>query len=166
MQGPDGEAQPFHGGLEQPARGGLGARLKIQVGRFEVGVPESGAPRAAREGDSSSAVHALPNRLRRLAQALLEVRPRHRGHGDVQVDPVEQRPGELSPVTGALREIAAAGAHRVSREPAGARVHRRDEQEVARVGIRAAHAHDRNALLFDRLADRLENVAPELGKLV
>ncbi len=61
---------------------------------------------------------------------------------DVQVDPVEQGAGELARVAGAFARVAAAGAARIAGEAAGARVHRRDEQEVAGEDAGPADAHD------------------------
>ena len=49
---------------------------------------------------------------------------------------------------------------------AAPRVHRRDQQEVAGIGARAADPHDRHPFFLDRLSDSLQDVPTELGKLV
>ena len=69
--------------------------------------------------------------------------------------------------SGRARAVRSAqDAPRIAEEPAGARIHRGDEQHVARKDGGALRADDRDPALLERLADRLEHVAPELGQLV
>ena len=84
----------------------------------------------------------------------------------MQVDAVEQRSRDLPRVAQPLSVGAGADAAQVSHEPAGARVHGRDEEEVAGKSERASDAHEMDSLLLERLADCLQDVAPELGELV
>ena len=87
--------------------------------------------------------------------------------GDLgDVDPVEQRsghPGEVleHPVPRAAAALPVAG------EPAaGARIHRRDQHDLRRIGHVVAGARDVDHAVLQRLAQHLEHVAPELGKFV
>ena len=87
-------------------------------------------------------------------------------HRDPQVDPVAQRPRYAPLVTLRDERRAAAGSIRAAGEPARARVHRRDQLEPRREDRRATDPRDRDPTLLHRLAERLEDVAPELGQLV
>ena len=87
-------------------------------------------------------------------------------HGDVQVDAIEQRARELARVANPVAGRAGAGMSWIAEEPAGARVHRRDEQHVAGKDGGRLRPDDREAPFFERLADRFERVAPKLRQLV
>jgi len=81
----------------------------------------------------------------------------------MQVDPIEQRSGELSPITLFLAVIAGAGSLRVSSEPAGTWIHRRDQKKVAGKDGGSTHAYQAYAFFLERLSDRLEHIPAELG---
>ena len=77
---------------------------------------------------------------------------------------VEQGPGDPRLIRAHRPRRAGAGG--VSAEPAGARVHRGEELEARGKAQRAAAAGDGDRALLERLAQRLEDVAAELGELV
>ena len=87
-------------------------------------------------------------------------------HGDVKVDAIQQRTGELARVAQAFAGLANARAPRISEEAARTRIHRGDEKQVARKDQGPRGPHDRNAMLLERLPDGLQDVAPELRQLV
>jgi hypothetical protein len=83
-----------------------------------------------------------------------------------QVDAVEKRSGELLPIAVLLIRATPTRPLRVAREPARARVGRRDERETSRERHRSTGVcHDDPAIL-ERLAERFDGVAPELRQLV
>jgi hypothetical protein len=75
-------------------------------------------------------------------------------------------PGNLARVPEALARGARADAARIAEEAAGAGVHRGDQQEIAGKSAGPAHAHEVHLFFLQRLPDRFEHVAPELGELV
>jgi len=109
--------------------------------------------------------HALAGLLRadarriceRIACRVLEARE--------HVDPVEQRAAEAPSVAG---EVGFAAAAQVTRAGVAARagVGRREEHEARRMDRAVACPGDRHASILQRLAQRLERVARELGELV
>src|SRR5207249_2499551 len=90
----------------------------------------------------------------------------HPRHLDVEVDAVEERPRHARAVAVDERRRTAAGAGAVAEVAAGARVHRRDELKGGGEEDRARPARDADAPLLERLAERLEDVPPELRELV
>ena len=90
----------------------------------------------------------------------------HGGHVHVNVDAVEQRAGDAADVALNLRGATAALAHGVVPEAAGAGVHRGREHEGGREGQRHRGAADRDAPVFEGLAQDFEDRAVELGQLV
>ena len=84
----------------------------------------------------------------------------------MQIDPVEYRSGNPAPVFhyGAWR--ADARPHRVAQIAARARVHGTDEHEPCRVGEGDRGPRYCNAPVFERLAQKVENVSPELREFV
>ena len=84
----------------------------------------------------------------------------------MQVDPVQERPGNFPAIPCDVAGRARTGAARITAEAARARVHRADEQESGRKRPRPGDARDGDHSVFERLAQRLEGVPPELGQLV
>ena len=86
----------------------------------------------------------------------------------MQVDAVEQRAGNARlMVSGAARiKPAAAGVAGLSGAPATARVHRRHQHEARRISDAMIGAGDRHLAGFQRLAQRVERLRLEFGKLV
>ena len=84
---------------------------------------------------------------------------------DQQVHPVEQRPAQPPAVAAQIR-LAAPAPVADAGEPARARVGGGDEHEPRREHQRPLAAHDRHAPVLERLAQRVEARALELGELV
>ena len=84
----------------------------------------------------------------------------------MQVDAVEQGPGNLRPVLLDLERTARAAVPAVAEVPAGTRVHGRDEQEPAREDETACGAADGHLAVFERLAQDFERGAFELRQFV
>src|SRR5437667_2637779 len=76
-----------------------------------------------------------------------------------QVDAVEQRPRELAAIPLDLLRKTRAFALGVAPKSARARIHRRDENEPRRVRRCASGARDRDGVLLQRLAERVEHAA-------
>ncbi len=87
-------------------------------------------------------------------------------HRHVKIDAIEQRARELARVSDAVAGVAGARVPRIAEESAGTRIHRRDEQHVAREHGGALGADDREAALLERLADGFEHVTPKHRQLV
>ena len=141
-------------------------------------------------GSSPQALRSAPPRSRAFGRAALRLAPPGeadaRGHlggslalpgprqllagdgGDVhvQVDAVEDGAGDAAPVAEQLLVAAQAGAARVAQEAARAGVHGGDQLELGRVADGAPGPGEDHVPLLERLAERLEHVAPELGQLV
>src|SRR5438046_5228282 len=88
-----------------------------------------------------------------------------RGDLDLQVDAVEQRPGDATPVARDLVGRAAASAARVSEIAARAWIHRRDKLKARREARLARCARDVDAAGLERLAQNLEDTAVPFGQL-
>jgi hypothetical protein len=91
---------------------------------------------------------------------------RSRGHGDVQVDPVEQRPRDAGGVASDRTVVAAAVPSGAPAPAAGAGVGGRDELKVRGKDAGGARACDDDASLLDHLAESLEATPVELGQLI
>src|SRR5262249_44242243 len=85
---------------------------------------------------------------------------------DVDVEPIEQRPGEPPEVGAARLRRAPARARGVPEVPAGTAVRRADDEGARRKPRPRLHPRDADPAVFERLAKRLGGVAPELRKLV
>ena len=126
-----------------------------------------GAPAASRQGplpglpDARS--HAGAGSGRAAPDELRGVQPRH---DHAQVDAVQQRPADATHVALRLARRAAAGAHRIAVPATAAGVHGRDELQPRRVAHRTVGPHDLHGAVLERLAQRVEHVAVELGQLV
>jgi len=84
----------------------------------------------------------------------------------VDVDPVEEGPGDARPV--ALHGWRGTGAlvPGVAQVPAGAGIHGGDEHEAGRIGQADGGPGDGDAVVLERLAQGLDDVVAELGKFV
>ena len=144
--------------------------------------PESGSRSTARVSSSSASrrslrlalakprtggEHALANGRRCLARAgrqLTGTRTRHRDDAD--------RSGRAAPARasrGSAASRCGVQAHssgRVAARPARAEVHRRDELEARREDHPARHPRNADVAVLERLPQRLERGALELGQLV
>ena len=107
-----------------------------------------------------------PNRRRRLARRASELPRTGAGHGDDEVEAVEQSTREL--VAEAREPLRRAGAlcGRVASRTARAQVHRPDQLEARRKLCLAARAGDADHAVLERLAERLQRRPRELGELV
>lgn len=85
--------------------------------------------------------------------------------GEVQVDAVQQWPGELGAVALDLFRRTAATAAGVAEIAAGAGVHRCHQLEACREAHTAAGAGDDNFAPFQRFAENLQDLAIELRQL-
>ena len=88
------------------------------------------------------------------------------GHLDLEVDAVEERPGDAAAVADDLVGLADAGAVAAAGVAAGAGVHAADQHDGGGIDDGDEAARDGDAPLFERLAHDLEGVAAELGELV
>lgn len=88
------------------------------------------------------------------------------GDGDVQVDAVQQRAGELSPVALDLLRGAPAAAAGVPEKAARAGVHGGDQLEARRKTHGVAGPGDDDMPALQRLAQHLQDLAIELGQLI
>ena len=112
-------------------------------------------------------VHRRPHLLTRRARSLGgEITVGNGWHLELDVDPVEERPGDLPHVFLHLRRRALALAARVSPIAAGAGVEGGDEDELGREARRRFGAADRHRAILERLPEDLERPPVELGELV
>jgi len=165
--GPGGEAQALHGGLQQAlGLGGGGAVLLDQPGRH-VGV-------GVDAGFAEPVPLNLPGRddpRPHLFGAVARFRPRHiperhRRHLDLDVDPVQQRPGDAGTVGTDLVGGAGADPLGIAQEAAGAGVHGRHQHEPGRVGQGGGRSGDGDLAFFQGLPQHLQGGAAELRQLV
>lgn len=91
---------------------------------------------------------------------------RERGNLDLDVDPVEERPGQLAQIARGDVGRAAAAAARVAAPAARARIHRGDQLARRRKIRLQRGARDRDAAGLERLAQRLEHVPVEFRQFV
>src|SRR5690606_30754634 len=85
---------------------------------------------------------------------------------DVDIDPVQQRPGDLIQITMDPGRSADTFLQERSKVPAGARVHSRDQHEIRGKGERACCSTDSNFFLFQRLPQNFQDMTLELGQFV
>src|SRR5579885_70092 len=90
----------------------------------------------------------------------------HGGHVDVDIDAVEQRPGNFRDVALNHRRGTGALARRIVEEPARARVHRCGQHEAGGKRQRHGGTGDRHRSVFKWLAQHLQHVPRELGQLI
>src|SRR5438477_12002965 len=84
----------------------------------------------------------------------------------MQIDPVEQRPGDPAAIPQYLVRRAATTPRVMPQISALARIHRGDELEARREIRLVRRTRDRDAARFERLAQHLEHRAVELRQLV
>src|SRR5690606_7260570 len=85
---------------------------------------------------------------------------------DMEVDAVEQRARDPRLVVGRAARRAAAGESWVAEVPTSTRVHCRDQLHSRGIGHMCIGASDVDLARFERLAERVEHGALELGQLV
>ena len=88
------------------------------------------------------------------------------GHGDREIESVEQRPRQLLPVRGKTLRRAPALQGSVPASSAGAHVHGSDELKTSREQGVPTDARDRDDAVLQRLAEGLEHRTRELRELV
>lgn len=84
------------------------------------------------------------------------------GNLDVDIDPVQKRPGDAGPVALDHDRRAGAGVEGISQIAAGAGVHGRHEHEARRIGKGHERAGDGDATVLQRLAENLQDMFLEL----
>jgi uncharacterized protein YeaO (DUF488 family) len=84
----------------------------------------------------------------------------------MEIDAIEQRPGDTRLIIGGTARRAAAGAAGVAQITAFAGVHRRDELDPRGKGNVAVGARHRDLAGLQRLAQRIEHRALEFGQFV
>src|SRR5206468_9356585 len=117
-------------------------------------------------GTLARRLDAPAHRLRALTGNTVELPRAGARDGDEQVEPVEQRARELVAIGREPRGRAGALRGRVAAGAAWAEIHRRDELEARREDDLAPNPCNRDRPVFERLPQRLERVARELGQLV
>src|SRR5258708_6710817 len=89
-----------------------------------------------------------------------------RRHFQLDVDAIGKRPRHATTITGDAFGSAAAAAGTVAAMPARAGVHRRNELKTRRELRLSRGARDRDAAGFERLPQRLPNIAGAVGPLL
>ncbi len=151
-------------GVFQPLAIGIGQMaMGAQPGQVEKGVGgalalELDIPRCRNAAGSRLAGFAVIRRGIELGALA--------GHGNVQVDAVEQGPGELAAVTLDLIGATAAAPAGVAEKPARAGVHGRHQLEAGRETDLVAGPGDHDVAAFQGLAKHFQHAAVELGQLV
>jgi hypothetical protein len=87
-------------------------------------------------------------------------------HLDLKVDAVEQGAGDARLVALGAGPALAADIARLARAAAAAGIHRGDELDPRWVGDAVVRPRDHRLAVFERLAQRIENLRIELGQLV
>jgi hypothetical protein len=90
----------------------------------------------------------------------------HRRDINMDVDAVEQRPGDLGDITLDHGLRAMTFARLVVEEPARTRIHGRGEHEARRKCQRHSGTCNRDVSVFQGLAHNFQNVARKFGKLI
>ncbi len=159
------EPELRHGALDERGAGRVRARAGLKLAGIHLGVAPGGA-------EAHVLTLASPRDPRRdrdgrfAARRTAELAVSHRGHVDVQVDPIQEGAGEPRVVVRQLIRCAAAAAQRVAFEAARAGIHRGHQHQSSGVGNAPTAARDRHVAIFQRLPEAFEDIAPKLGKLV
>jgi hypothetical protein len=163
------ETQPLGRPGEQRTAGGLGASNLVEQCPVRLGIGADPAlrrqPRIARGLPGAGCRD--PTRDRRAALGggrQREVRRRYRTDIDVQVDAVEQRARQ--PALVVFRATRRSPASELRKMAAAARVHRRDQLKARRIGYVPLGTGDADPAGLQRLAQRFERGAVELGQFV
>src|SRR5947209_17688994 len=163
MESPRGQAA-LRGPAFEASASSLAQRSEAaQRARFELRVEH----RLALVLPPSRRDHSLAHPRRLLAARL--ARERLEGDaadGNLEVDPVEERRGQASPIGVDGGRRAAAGPDRIPAPAARARVRGRDEAEARGVGDGPGRPRDRPPTRLERLAQGLQHRGLELRKLV
>ena len=109
-----------------------------------------------------AATSALPSAGGGRARSLAE----HARHFDMQVDAVEQRPGNARLVIGAAFGRARTGLRRIAEITAAAGVHRRHQLKARRIAHMGVGARHHRFAGLDRLAQTVQHAALEFRQLV
>jgi hypothetical protein len=147
----------------------LAAPVQLDVlakhGRVHLRIHED--PRFSQPGRLAFACldHLLPGARRARRGRARQVIGRRALHARKQVDTVEQRPTQAAAVAGEVG-FAAPAALVFARISAQTRIGGGQQHEPRRVDSRVACSHDRHPALLQRLAQRIESRARELGQLV
>jgi hypothetical protein len=159
------ELQPLGSRLEQRLTGGS-QRLLPQLRAGESAVQWTlGAPSSLALARPQHAIADDRTRFRH-RRAPQQLARRLTWNQDLEIDPVSDRSGQPGPIPLAIERGALANPAGVAGEAAGARVGRRYQDETARQhGVPAGAGHGQPPLL-ERLSQRLERIATELGDLV
>ena len=163
---PGGEVQPLHRRRERAPRLARGRAQLAQHAPAELRVRVH-----ARQGSESlplvaaRSVDALPHFGAAFARRGIGQLGRfERVRLDVQVEPVEDGARHATPVSVFGRNPALTA--RLAFESTRTGIHRRHEHEARRQERRAARPHHGHLAVLERLAQRFERGAPELGQLV
>ena len=100
---------------------------------------------------------------RRLAHQVVEG---DSGDLDVEIDPVEEGAGDAGAVALDRQRGAGALVARVVQVAAGAGIHGGDEHELSRIGEGDGGSGDGDGVVFERLAQRFDDVLAEFGEFV
>ena len=124
---------------QQLAAVGVGRRDLVEQLAVGLGVgADALGSRSARRWSSRARARRAPPPRRALARRRQrQVGGRHRRHVDMQVDAVEQRPGDARLVVLGAFGRAPAGQRGIVEIAAAARIHRRDELHARRIGAHA-----------------------------
>lgn len=158
--GPQRQAEALAGTF-QPATVFLGQRaMATQALEVEEGVGAALAIELALAGTGhvGSGAGAVLATGKRVVQ-----RRGFAGHGQVQVDAIEQRAGELGAVALDLFGRAAAAVCAVAQVAAGTGVHRGDQLETRGEAHAVVGASDHDLAAFQGLPEHFEHLAIELG---
>src|SRR5690606_18962808 len=90
----------------------------------------------------------------------------HLRYFDVDIDPVQQRPGDLIQITVDQGRSADTFLQEQSKVPAGAGGHSRDQHEIRGKGESACSSTDSNCVLFKRPPQSFQDMTLELGQFV
>ena len=149
-------------------------RARVRDPRAAAGRPRStaaptrppfGAARRLRSR-SRAVENACAHGGRRLGRRCGELRRARPWHRDGEIEAIEQRARELLAIRREPLRRARALDGRIAARAARAHVHRPDELEASREERVAPDARDRDHAVLERLPQRLENGARELGQLV
>src|SRR5580704_8126862 len=121
----------------------------------------------ARMLERPGTLHAATYLLRRYNLILpAQLLARYRRNLDMQIDPIKERPADLSEIS--LDEPAGAPAFPsgIAEESASARIHRRDQHEIRGKSERHLRARQGHATLLQWLPQLFEDVAGKLRQLI
>ena len=142
-----GERQPFDGARQEPGSG-------------------VGSSRQSSREPATGSDDALAYERGALARGSRELDTARSWHRDREIETVQKRTGELLAIRGKPLCRAPTLDSRISSRATGAHVHRAHELEIGREDRVPAGTDDRDHSILERLSQRLQHRARELGKLV